>query len=200
MCCAGSVSSRSSCARQFRSVRRAALFQAGVNYAYNSLLTSHSGAGAESNQNGASICGQYFFRDGRGAWGGRRMFSVIGEFAGSGSGSGSLYTYQFGPRWGIEWRHVLFYGQFVTVGGSHVRINGVNSAGIPVVYSRNSFAYGFGTAGIEVILGSHYALRLLQIDNIEQEVPDPSTGKSHWQLAQRLSGGIAFRVGRGGNK
>jgi len=51
-----------------------------------------------------------------------------------------------------------------------------------------------------VILGRHYALRLLQIDNIEQEVPDPSTGKSHWQPAQRFSGGIAFRFGNVSNK
>ena len=154
------------------------LFEAGVNYTYNTIATSDS---SDSNQSGASLHAEYFFQRSAAAWGGRSELGINGEFGGSGNTSGRLYTYLFGPRWGVEWRHLNLYGG-VAAGGAHV-------------FASNSFAVAT-TSGLNLLLGQHFVLRLIQVDELGFEVPDPATGRSHWRGDMRLSGGIAFRLHR----
>jgi hypothetical protein len=167
-------------------------FEIGVNYAYNNVTVSDT---AGSNQNGAAIYGEYFFKKTFPEWDGRNELGISAEFAGSGSGSGSLYTYLFGPRWSNEWRHLRLYGG-ITAGGARVRVNGVDQSGAPVSFERNTPAVDFAQVGVELLFGSHYVVRLLQADDLSFEVPDPATGRSHWQGGLRASAGIAFRFGQ----
>src|SRR5271170_1144523 len=83
--------------------------EVGFQYSYNSLLTSATG---ESNQSGASVYGEYFFKRTGERWHGRHMGSIVAQFSGSGSGSGGLDTLLFGPRFNIEWRksHLVLFG------------------------------------------------------------------------------------------
>lgn len=167
-------------------------FEIGVNYAYNNVTTSET---AWSNQSGASIYGEYIFQQTHRNWGGRSELGVTAEFAGSGSGSGSLYTDLFGPRWGTEWRHVYFYGG-IAAGGARARVNGVDQSGTPLSYTRGAPAVSFAQVGVELLFGAHYVVKLLQADDLAFEVPDPATGRSHWRGGLRASAGIAFRFGQ----
>ncbi len=67
----------------------APLGEIGVEYSYNSVSTSDNG---ESNQNGGSAYGHYFFPRTGGSAG------IVAEFGGSGSNSGNLYTFLAGPE------------------------------------------------------------------------------------------------------
>lgn len=167
-------------------------FEAGVNYAYNNVSTSSA---AQSNQNGAALFGEYFFKAARPQWGGRSELGISAEFAGSGSGSGSLYTYLFGPRWGLAWRHVRWYGG-ITAGGARVPVNGVDLPGSPQSFTRDSPAVSFAQVGVELLLGERFVVKLIQADDLAFEAPDPATGRMHWQGGLRASGGVAFRFGQ----
>lgn len=169
--------------------------EVGVQYAYNSLLTSASG---ESNQSGASIYGQYFFKRTGQRWDGRYMGSVVAQFSGSGSNSGSLYTLLLAPRFNIEWRksHVVMWGEpFFEAGAAHVRVNGVSAAGPNLSPARYSFAWGIG-AGLDLVVRQHYVVTLCQGDSVFLEVPDITSGSSRWRGETRLSGGIGYRFGQ----
>jgi hypothetical protein len=168
--------------------------EVGFQYAYNSLTTSESG---ESNQSGGSVYGQYFFKQNTPRWHGRSMLSIIANFSGSASNSGSLYTYMFGPRFNIEWRksHLVVHGEY-KIGGAHVRVNGENSAGSEVSVARNSFAWGGAASGLDLVLARYYVVTLLQADFLGAEVPNVATGASHWQPDMRISAGVGFRLGQ----
>lgn len=165
--------------------------EVGFEYAYNSLLTSASG---ESNQSGASVYGQYFFKRREGPHG-RSMLGIIADFSGSGSNSGSLYTYMFGPRFNVEWRksHLVLHGEY-EIGGAHIRVNGENLAGSDVSAARNSFAWGTAN-GLDLVVARRYVVTLLQGEFLTAEVPDVASGGSHWRGDMRISAGIGFRLG-----
>jgi len=165
----------------------------GVRYTYNSLAISTSG---ESNQSGASIYGQYFFKGAGPQWSGRGLLGIAADFSGSSSGSGSLYTYLFAPRVSTEWprAHLVYYFEPI-IGGAHVRVNGTAITGLAASATRNSFAYGFG-AGADLLIGQHYVVSLLHVEDVSLEVPDVASGTSRWRSDSRISGGIGFRFGQ----
>lgn len=164
--------------------------EAGVAYSYNDLSTSDTG---QSIQSGALAYGLYFFRWSSPQWGGHSKLAIATEFGGSGSGSGSLYTYVAGPRWGTEWKHVFLYGGS-EIGGARIRVNGVGPDGVPAQFVRNSFAANYALAGVDLIFG-RTVIKLLQADDLALQTPDPSTGKVHWRGGIRVSAGIGFRFG-----
>ena len=161
----------------------------GFHYAYNSL--------SQSNQNGASVYGEYFFKGTSPHLRGLDMLSLIGEFGGSGSGSGSLYTYLFGVRFNTEWRkpHLVLHAEY-KVGGAHVRVHGANAAGANASFTRNSIAVGIVGVGVDLRVGRHCVMTLLQSDFPAMEAPDLPSGTSHWQDDLRVSAGIGFRFGK----
>jgi hypothetical protein len=167
--------------------------EVGLRYAYNSLSTSTSG---ESNQSGGSIYGQYFFKGAGPGWNGRALIGIAADFSGSSSGSGSLYTYLFGPRISTEWQraHVVYYFE-PYAGTAHVRVNATAPAGMGVTATRDSFAYGFG-AGLGLVAGQHSVVTLFQVDGVSLEVPEPVSGTWRWRSDSRISAGIAFRFGQ----
>ncbi len=166
------------------------VLEMGANYSYNTLETSANG---ESIQNGGSIHGVYFFH--RTDQVGGAEFGVSGEFAGSGSGSGRLYTYLVGPRWGVWRRGAFFYGG-LSAGGARIDVTGVNAAGAPVIFTQSGFAFDFATAGVELRLGKHCLIKLLEVENLLLQVPNPATGINHWHGAERTSAGLVFRFGQ----
>jgi hypothetical protein len=165
----------------------------GVQWAYNNLETSQTGGW--SNQNGGSIYGQYFFKRSVRHWHGRAMFGIAGEFSRSGSQSGSLYSYLFGPRFSTEWRkqHLALHGEY-KIGGDRVRVNGVTPAGGQVTAVRNSFAWGAASVGLDAVVARRYVVNLLQVDFLNLDVPQFPGGGS-WREDLRVSAGIGFRFG-----
>ena len=165
----------------------------GLQYANNSLSTSTTG---ESNQSGGSIYGQYLFKGTGEKWSMRSTFGIVADFSGSGSNSGSLDTYLFGPRLGLESHraHVFYYFEPV-IGGAHVRVNGATAAGSPASAARSSFAFGVSW-GFGLLAGQHCVVTLFRLDTVSMEVPDPASGTSRWRSDGRISGGIGFRFGQ----
>ena len=164
----------------------------GLHYANSSLSISTTG---ESNQNGASAYGEYFFKRAGPRWNSRALFGIAAGFSGSASGSGSLYTYLFGPRFSFEWRRthlVYFFGP--VIGGAHVGVNGTTLAGSAATATRDSLAYG-ATYGFGLLAGQHCVVTLYQGDFASLQVPDVASGTSRWRGETRISGGIGFRFG-----
>jgi hypothetical protein len=167
--------------------------EVGMNYSYNSLEISTSG---ESNQSGGSIYGQYFFKGAGPGWNGRALIGIVAGFSGSASGSGSLYTYLFGPRISTEWQraHLVYYFE-PNLGAARVRVNGTTPAGIDLTAARNSLAYGF-VAGLGLRAGRRAVITLFQVDADSLQVPEPVSGTSRWRNDSRISGGVSFRFDR----
>ena len=163
--------------------------EVGFHYAYNSV--------AVSNENGASVYGEYFFNGSAPRLHGQNRLGVIGESGGSGSGSGSLYTYLFGIRLNTEWRksHLVLHADY-KAGGARVRVNGVTSTGSNVSFVRNSFAWDIAGVGLDLRIGHHYVVTLLQADFPVMEVPAFVSGSASWSGDMRISGGIGFRFDR----
>lgn len=161
----------------------------GFHYAYNST--------AESNENGAAVYGEYFFKGSSAYLHGRSTVGLIGEFGGSGSGSGSLYTYLFGVRLNTAWRrsHLVFHADY-KAGGARVRVNGVTAAGSGATFVRNSFAWDIACVGLDLRIGHHFVVTLLQTDFPAMEVPAFVSGAANWSGDMRISGGIGFRFDR----
>jgi hypothetical protein len=153
----------------------------GFHYAYNSVSLS--------NENGAGVYGEYFLK---------RRVGVIGEFDGSGGGSGSLYTYLFGIRLNTEWRksHLVLHADY-KAGGAHVRVNGIIATGSGASFVRNSFAWDIAGVGLDLRIGHHFVVTLLQADFPVMEVPAFISGAPSWSSDMRISGGIGFRFDRG---
>ncbi len=128
-------------------------------------------------------------------WGGQDYSGITAEFAGTGNASARLYTYQVGWRLGTEWRHFDLYTSLM-VGGARVVTWGLSNAGVPVSLVRNSFASSITTTGLDLLLGQHYAVKLIEIDFPIVMVPYPSTGHGSWIGDDRASAGIAYRFGR----
>jgi hypothetical protein len=168
--------------------------EAGVHWVYNNLETSRTGGW--SNQNGASLYGQYFFKSAGRMWHGRSMLGIVADFSGSASQSGSLYTYLFGPRLSIEWRksHLVFHAEY-KIGGDHVRVNGLTQGGPNVFVTRNSFTGGGVGDGLDAVVSHHYVVSLFQIDFLDVDVPH-SSGGGHWEGDMRISAGISYRFGQ----
>jgi hypothetical protein len=171
----------------------APLGEFGLHYSNNSLSISTTG---ESNQNGASAYGQYFFKGAGPGWSSRALIGIAADFSGSASGSGSLYTYLFGPRFSFEWRrtHLVYYFEPV-IGGAHVGVDGTSLGGSAATATRSSFAYG-ASYGFGLLAGQHCVVTLYQGDFASLEVPDVATGTSRWRSDTRISGGIGFRFGQ----
>ena len=167
--------------------------EVGVRYAYNSLLTSGSG---ESNQSGGSVYGQYFFKRSAQRWRGTSRLGLVADFTASGSGSGRLYTYMFGPRFSLEWQksHLVLHGEY-KIGGAHVRVNGVTPAGSDVSLVKNGFAWGIAAVGLDLLVKRHYVVTLIQSESSSAEVPDLTSGTAHWRGDTRVSADVGFRFG-----
>jgi hypothetical protein len=163
--------------------------EVGFHYAYHSV--------AVSNENGAAVYGEYFLKRNSPHLHGRSTVGVIGEFDGSGSGSGSLYTYLFGVRLNTEWRksHLVLHADY-KAGGAHVRVNGVTAMGSSASFVRNSFAWDIAGVGLDLRIGHHFVVTLLQTDFPAMEVPASVSGVASWQGDMRISGGIGFRFDR----
>jgi hypothetical protein len=167
--------------------------EVGVQWAYNNLDASTTGL---SVQNGGSIYGQYFLEQTGRRWHGRRMLGLVGEFSGSGSQSGSLYSYLFGPRFSTEWRkpHLVLHGEY-KIGGDRVRVNGVTPAGVQVSAVRNSFAWGVASAGLDAVVARRYIGHLIQSDFLSLDAPQfPGGGSRRGDM--RVSAGIGIRLGQ----
>ncbi len=155
----------------------APLGEIGVEYSYNSLSTSENG---ESNQNGGSVYGHYFFPKTGGGIG------VAAEFGGSSSNSGSLYTFLAGPSLTHEWRRAhLIYQIDLLIGGAHVRQGSL---------AQGSFVIGTAYA-LQYRAGDHYVMTLFRVEPMTLEAPDVVSGRSHWQSDFRVSAGVGFRFG-----
>jgi hypothetical protein len=154
--------------------------EVGFHYAYNSL--------AVSNENGAGVYGEYFLK---------HRLGLIGEFDGAGSGSGSLYTYLFGFRLNNEWRksHLVLHADY-KAGGARVRVNGVTATGSNASFVRNSFAWDIAGVGLDLRIGHHCVVTLIQTDFPAMEVPAFVSGAASWSGDLRISGGIGFRFDR----
>jgi hypothetical protein len=177
------------CALPFAAMAQDSAGEVGVHYAYNSLI--------QSNQNGASVYGEYFLKGAFPHLHGENTLSLIGDFGGSGGGNGSLYTYLFGVRFNTEWRkpHLVLHAEY-KVGGAHVRVHGANAAGANASFTRNSIAVGIVGVGLDLRVGQHFVITLLQSDFPALEVPDLPSGVSHWSGELRVSAGIGFRFGK----
>jgi hypothetical protein len=167
--------------------------EVGVRYAYNSLLISDTG---ESNQSGGSVYGQYFFKRSAQKWQGTSRFSLVADFTASGSGSGRLSTYMFGPRFSTEWRksHLVLHGEY-KIGGAHARVNGVTPAGSEVSLVKNGFALGIAAVGLDLLIKRHYVVTLIQSESALTQVPDLTSGTARWRGDTRVSAGLGFRFG-----
>lgn len=170
-------------------------FAIAASYTYNNVLIYN---GPFFNQSGASIRGEYFFRKtvpNQAPFffrGGQSEWSMGAEFSGSGSGSGRIYTYLIGPRWEVEWKHVMAFGGLL-IGGSDAHVNGVVEAASLPSLTRNAFAYD-SQLGADFPLSKHFALEL-RADVLFLRVPDPSTGKAPYSDGLRFSAGIMYRFG-----
>lgn len=116
--------------------------EVGVHYGHNSL--------AASNQNGASVYGEYFFKRSVPHLQGQNRLSLIAD---------------------------------------------VNAAGANVSFTHNGIAVGIVGVGLDLRMGPHYVLTLLQSDFPATGVPDLPSGAAHWQGDLRVSAGIGFRFG-----
>ena len=163
--------------------------EVGFHYAYNSV--------GVSNENGAGVYGEYFFKRSSPHLHGQSRVGVIGEFDGSGSGSGSLYTYLFGIRLNTEWRksHLVLHADY-KAGGARVRVNGVTASGSNASFVRNSFAWDIAGVGLDLRIGHHCVVTLIQTDFPAMEVPAFVSGAASWTGDLRISGGIGFRFYR----
>jgi len=170
------------------------LAEAGVQWVYNNLETSSTGGW--SNQNGASLYGQYFFKSAGRVLHARTTLGIVADLSGSASRSGSLYTYLFGPRVNMEWRksHLVFHAEY-KLGGDHVRVNGLTQGGPNIFVTRNSFTGGGVGDGLDVVVSHHYVVSLFQIDFLDVDVPHFSGG-GHWEADMRISAGISYRFGQ----
>lgn len=154
--------------------------EVGFHYAYNSV--------GVSNENGAGVYGEYFLRN---------RLGIIGDFGGSGSGSGSLDTYLVGIRLNREWRksHLVLHADY-KAGGARVRVNGVTATGANASFVRNSFAWDVAGVGLDLRLGHHFVVTLVQTDFPAMDVPAFISGAASWSDDMRISGGIGFRFDR----
>ena len=165
----------------------------GLQFAHNELTTSASDV---SHQNGGSLYGQYFFKQTSRMWHERSMLGIVADFSGSDSGSGSLYTYLFGPRVSTEWRKSLLVLHFeYKIGGAHVRLNGTSLTGSDASIARNSFAWGAASGGLDLVVADRYVVTLFQ-DDFVNVVPNVTLGSSRWQGEARISAGFGFRFGQ----
>jgi hypothetical protein len=163
-------------------------YEVGFHYAYNST--------GESNENGASVYGEYFFKGSAAHLRGRGSFGLIADFSGSGSASGSLYTYLVGIRLNAEWQksHLVLHSDY-KLGAAHVRVNGVNSAGANTSFVRHRFAVDLPAVGLDLRIG-HYVITLLQTDFPAMEVPAFAGGSNSWMGDLRVSAGVGYRFDR----
>jgi hypothetical protein len=167
--------------------------EVGFHFSHHEVTTFASDV---SHQNGGSVYGQYFFKQTGRMWHGRSMLGVVAEFGGSGSTSGRLYTYLFGPRLSTEWRksHLVLYAEY-KIGGAHVRLNGVGQAGPDASVTGNSFAWGVAGLGLDRVIVRRYVMTLCQVDFVNL-VPSVRSGSSHLQGEARISAGFGFRFGQ----
>jgi hypothetical protein len=161
----------------------------GAQWIYNNIELSQNGGW--SNQNGGSIFGQYFVEGT-----GRGMLGVVGQFAGSASQSGSLYTLMAGPRVSINWRRarLVFHADY-RIGVDHARVNAISQSGAPASITSNGFAWGSGGFGVDAPVTRRYIVNLFQMDILSLAVPQFRGGSSS-EGDLRVSAGITLRLGQ----
>jgi hypothetical protein len=76
-------------------------------------------------------------------------------------------------------------------------VNGVAATGSNVSFVRNGFAWDIAGVGLDLRIGHHYVVTLLQANFPVMEVPAFVSGAASWQSDMRISGGIGFRFDRG---
>jgi len=120
----------------------------------------------------------------------------------SGSISGNLFTYLFGPQIKVRAHHFQPFGHLL-FGGAHTNVYGnafktlcqpiVNGCTLSKSPSADAFAMDFG-GGIDIPLGQHFAIRPAQVDYLLTRFSNPFTGSNN-QNNFRYSAGILFAFG-----
>lgn len=90
----------------------------------------------------------------------------------------NAYTYVFGPRVYSRGKSATGFGH-VLVGGTTLKVLGVSDSG---------FTLAVG-GGVDLNAGSHFAIRLAQVDYL------PSRVGGTWSQNFRYEGGIVFKIG-----
>lgn len=162
-------------------------FEVAASYAYNNVAIYN---GPAFNQSGGSVRMESFFGRTSPQWGGHAVLSIAGEFAGSGSRSGKVFTGLAGPHWGTQWRHVLLFGG-VLAGAAGTHVNGAVEEGSPPSLTRSAFSYSVD-AGADFLFDKQFALEI-ESQDLFLRAPDPLTGKAPYSGALRVSAGIVFR-------
>lgn len=156
-----------------------------VSGAYSYIRANPANSNGGFNLNGGSASLSYNFTD---------RYAAVGEFgAGQFSGlpsglSSTMYTYLFGPR--VSFRkssRVTPFAQALLGGG---RLTGSSSG---VNAGENGFAMALG-GGVDVSLGSHFAIRAVQADYLLTRFASVA-GASATQNNVRVSAGLIFRFG-----
>jgi len=120
----------------------------------------------------------------------------------SGSVSGNLFTYLFGPQLKVRAHHLQPYGHLL-FGGAHTNVYGnayrtlcqpmVNGCALTKGPTAEAFAMDFG-GGVDIPVGKHFAIRPAQIDYLLTRFSNPFTGANN-QNNFRYSAGILFAFG-----
>lgn len=158
-------------------------FEVSGGYSYVRANPANQNGGFNLNGGNASLT--YNFTD---------HFSAVGEFGGyhfSGLPAGlssTMYTYLFGPRVSLrKSSRVTPFAQALFGGGRlNASTSGVNAG-------ENAFSMALG-GGVDVSVGSHFAIRLVQADYLLTRFASV-TGSSVTQNNARISAGLVFRFG-----
>lgn len=158
-------------------------FELSGGYSYVRANPANSNGGF--NLNGGSGSFTYNFTD---------HFSAVAEFGAysfsglPGGVSSTMYTYLFGPRVSLrKSSRVIPFAQALLGGGRlTASSSGVNAG-------ENGFAMALG-GGVDVSVGSHFAIRLVQADYLLTRFASVS-GASATQNNLRVSVGIVFHFG-----
>jgi hypothetical protein len=119
--------------------------------------------------------------------------------AGTFRSSGNMFTYLFGPVFGIHTHRMYVYGEYL-LGGSASGLygqlsNSINAGGgsINATGSQHPFTMALG-GGVDVNLGKHVALRLAELDWVLTRYTNPFTDTNN-QNSFRYLGGVVLKFG-----
>ena len=119
--------------------------------------------------------------------------------AGTFRSSGNMFTYLFGPVFGVHTHRMYLYGEYL-LGGSSSGLYGqlaksIDAGGgsINATGSQHPFTMALG-GGVDVNLGKHVALRLAELDWVLTRYTNPFTDTNN-QNSFRYLGGVVFKFG-----
>jgi hypothetical protein len=112
----------------------------------------------------------------------------------------SNYDYLFGPQFAMRSGNIAVFAH-VLAGGlrqtAAVPVSSLFTSSASVNVSSNGFLVGLG-GGLDINVGRHAAIRVIQFDWLPERGNDPYSGQSVWSTdAIRLGFGVVFRAGSG---